>query len=42
MDFDLELKDQETEFKTFYRTNVLWDTLEIEHEETPLEVGYQD
>jgi len=43
MDFDLELKDQEKEFRTHYhRTGVLVDSWEIEHEETPLEVCYQD
>ena len=44
MDFDLELKEQTAELLKYYR-DVLpigWDTIEIEHEDTPLEVGYQD
>ena len=44
MDFDLELKEQTEELLKYYR-DVLpigYDTIEIEHEETPLEVCYQD
>ena len=44
MDFDLELKEQTEELMKYYRDilPIGYDTLEIEHEETPLEVGYQD
>ena len=44
MDFDLELKEQTEELLKYYRDilPIGYDTLEIEHEETPLEVGYQD
>ena len=44
MDFDLELKEQTEELLKYYR-DVLpigYDTIEIEHEDTPLEVCYQD
>ena len=44
MDFDLELKEQTAELLKYYR-DVLpigYDTIEIEHEETTLEVGYLD
>ena len=44
MDFDLELKEQTAELLKYYR-DVLpigYDTIEIEHEETPLEVCYLD
>ena len=42
MDFVQELKDQEQELKKDTRSTVLMDSWEIEHEETPLEVCYQD
>ena len=44
MDFDLELKEQTAELLKYYR-DVLpigYDTIEIEHEDTPLEVCYLD
>lgn len=42
MDFVQELLDQEQELKKDTRSTVLLDSWEIEHEETPLEVCYQD
>tara|TARA_B100000965_G_scaffold205443_1_gene171565 strand:- start:746 stop:874 length:129 start_codon:yes stop_codon:yes gene_type:complete len=42
MDFVQELRDQEQELRKVTRSTVLIDSWEIEHEETPLEVGYQD
>ena len=41
MDWELELKEQEEELLAFYGMNVPV-TLDYEHEETPLEVGYLD
>ena len=44
MDFDLELKEQTEELLKYYRDilPIGYDTREIEHEDTPLEVCYQD
>ena len=41
MDWELELKEQTEELLAYYGTRVPV-TLDYEHEETPLEVGYQD
>ena len=41
MDWELELKEQEEELLAFYGMNGPV-TLDYEHEETPLEVGYHD
>ena len=41
MDWELELKEQEEELLAFYGMNIPV-TLDYEHEETPLEVGYLD
>jgi len=44
MDFELELAEQTEELLAYYGTSVLplSMSIDIEHEETPLEVGYQD
>ena len=44
MDFLLELAEQEEELRSFYGMHVLplSTSIDTEHEETPLEVGYQD
>jgi len=44
MDFQLELAEQLEEIRAAYGMHVLplSTSIDIEHEETPLEVGYQD
>ena len=43
MDFELELAEQLEEIRAAYGMHVPMSTaIDIEHEETPLEVGYQD
>ena len=43
MDFELELAEQLEEIRAAYGKHVPMSTaIDIEHEETPLEMGYQD
>ena len=43
MDFELELAEQLEEIRAAYGMHVPMSTaIDIEHEETPLEEGYQD
>jgi len=44
MDWELEIKEQTEELLAYYGMHVLplSTSIDIEHEETPLEVGYQD